>query len=676
MEKRDSSMTRSDALEDGARAPTAATDSATAAGRRAREGGLGTPLTRRALVIAVILIPLMCIAVEYGELVARVGELVGSSLMLIVTCVLCLFLAVNYLLRRWRPGWRLSRAEMLYLFVMLTAAGNIAGVGMMQLLVPMLGHIFYFANPANRWEQFHPYVPMWLVPEQSVLDGYYGGQSGFFTADSLAGWLHPLVVWSVFVFVFVAFTLCLSVLLRRQWVEKERLSFPIVYFPLELTKEGTSLWQSKPLWVGFAIPVVLQSLAALNYLYPSVPYLPLKPTESLRLGRFFPPDHPLSVITLAFYPMALGIGYFAQTEVLFSCWFFYWVARVEEIGSIALGFRGPMSQSDMPYLNQQSLGAFVALGVIALWLARGEIARAFRGAFGIRRRGEEEPTAPRAAVFGLVGTGCFLVYFCLAIGVPLHITGIFFSIYFLVVVGFSRIRATAGLPWLFGPNHPPHIFMSWAVGPANISTQALTGLNYLQWFDWDYRGTAMAHQMEALKLSTSANLRTRDVVKGILVAVPLAIAVSYLAILTIAYHLGAESEKIEQYRMNWASMPLNLLTTWGESRRGVGWDEIGGGAVGAAAVLLLSFAHTRWIWWPFHPVGYALSCTFTPQWLWCPLFCVWLAKLLILRYGGIRLYRRGIPLAVGLILGDFVVAIIWAVIGLIAGQQMYSTFWN
>jgi hypothetical protein len=108
----------------------------------------------------------------------------------------------------------------------------------------------------------------------------------------------------------------------------------------------------------------------------------------------------------------------------------------------------------------------------------------------------------------------------------------------------------------------------------------------------------------------------------------------------------------------------------------VGWDEIGGGMAGVVVVGLLSAAHSRFVWWPFHPVGYALSCTFTPQWLWCPLFVVWLCKVLILRYGGVRLYRRGIPLAVGLILGDYVVAMLWAFAGLIAGEQMYSVFWN
>jgi hypothetical protein len=639
-----------------------------------KEGG--TRLSRRALILGLILVPLLCIGIQYGELIAWVGELVSTSLMLIVMCVLCVALGANYLLRFRKPGWRLSRAELLFLFVMLTAAGNIAGVGMTQFVVPMLGHIFHYASPANQWELFHQYVPLWLVPDQNVLAGYYAGQSSFFTVLHVTGWLRPLVTWSLFMFVFVAFTLAVSLLLRRQWVERERLSFPIVYFPLELTREDTSLWRDKLLWIGFAIPMVLQSLASLNYLYPSVPYVPLKPSPGLNIGQFFAPGHPLHEVTLAFYPMAMGIAYFAQTEVLFSCWFFYWVARLEEMASIALGFRGGIAQSDAPYLNQQSLGAFVALGAVALWLGRGEIVGALRRVLGSRARAGSGGE-PSGAVLGALVVAAFcLVGFCLTIGIPLHIAALFFGIYFLVVIGFSRIRASAGLPWLFGPNHPPHIFMTWAVGPRNISTQALTSLNYLQWFDWDYRGTAMAHQMEALKISSSAGLRTRDLVKGILAAGGIAIVVSYVAILAICYHYGAESGKIEDYRMNWAGMPLDLLGIWAGSQQGVGWQEIGGGAAGAAVVVLLTMLHTRLVWWPFHPVGYALSCTFTLQWLWCPLFVVWLCKLLVLRYGGVRLYRRGIPLAVGLILGDYVVAIVWAVVGLLLGQQMYSIFWS
>jgi len=639
------------------------------------------PLGRRVVILGIILVPLLCIAVEYGELVAWVGELVSTSLMLLVAFTLCTLLAANHLLKRVGPAWRLSRAEMLYLFAMLTAAGSVAGVGMVQFLVTLLGYIFRHATPANRWELYHQYVPTWLVPNTAILQGFYEGGASFLTASHLGAWAQPLLLWSLFMVAFVSFMLCLSLLLRRQWIERERLSFPIVYFPLELTREESPLWRSRPLWVGLAIPLVLQSLASLNYLFPSVPYLPLKPSAQLSIGQFFGTGllEPLSRVTLAFYPMALGIAYFAELDVLFGCWLFYWLARAEEVLCIALGFRGPFASpgmAEMPYLNQQSLGAFVALGAVALWLGKGEISAAVRYLLVRRRPSDTALATSAAALGGLLASGVFLLLFARAMGIPLPIITLLFSIYFLVVLGFARIRAQAGLPWLFGPNHPPHIFMVWAVGPANLSPQALTSLSYLQWFDWDYRGTAMAHQMEALKISSAAGLSARSMAKGILLAVVLATVVSPLVLLTIYYHFGADSARVEQYRTQWASMPLGLLTTWGDSSAGLGWGEIAGGLAGAAMVLALSALHSRWLWWPFHPVGYALSCTFTLEWLWCPLFVVWLCKSLVLRYGGIRLYRRGIPFAVGLILGDYLVAILWALLGLALGREMYSIFWS
>ena len=46
-----------------------------------------------------------------------------------------------------------------------------------------------------------------------------------------------------------------------------------------------------------------------------------------------------------------------------------------------------------------------------------------------------------------------------------------------------------------------------------------------------------------------------------------------------------------------------------------------------------------------------------------PLLIAWAAKGLILRYGGVRLYRQGLPLFLGLILGQMVAGSAWHLIG-------------
>lgn len=638
------------------------------------------PMSRRILLLGIILVPVVCILAEYGEIV-RLVELVTTSLMLLVTSLLLVFLALNALLKRWLPKYRFSQGELLYLFVMLTVAGNVAGIGMMQFLVPLLSHMFYFATPENKWGQFLPYLPAWMSPQgEAVIKGFWRGQGTFFTAANIQGWLVPFVVWTLFVFAFISFMLCMNLLLRRQWIERERLAFPIVYFPLELTKEGGSLFRDKLLWLGFLIPVVLESLASLNYLYPSVPYLPIKPSPELNLGRFFGaiPSNPFANVTLAFYPLALGIAYFVQLEVLFSAWFFYWFARFEELVCVLLGFRGPEASArmyEMPYLNQQSLGAFVALGIVALWLARKYIAEFVMQAIkGRKGQQQEDVLSPRLIIVGLLVTGGFLLVFSVIAGISIPIVVLFFAIYFLTVLGFTRIRAEAGLPWTFGPNHPPHIFMAWGVGPVHIPPRSLTVLNYYTWFDWDWRGTTMPHQMEGLKIASSANLRSRDMAKGILLASAIAIVAAFITLLALYYRFGGESGNVDNYRAQWGGRPTTLLRTWAESGANTNWGELAGGAVGSGMVLLLAWLRSRWLWWPFHPVGYALSGTFTPEWLWSPLCFVWVVKSLILRYGGMRLYRRGIPFAIGLILGDYAITAGWALAGVIIGRNMYSTF--
>ena len=58
-----------------------------------------------------------------------------------------------------------------------------------------------------------------------------------------------------------------------------------------------------------------------------------------------------------------------------------------------------------------------------------------------------------------------------------------------------------------------------------------------------------------------------------------------------------------------------------------------------------------------------------------PAFLVaWLLKGLVLRYGGMGFYRRVLPYFLGLILGDYIVPLLWAIAGVITGQQMYLAY--
>ncbi|MGB9619683.1 MAG: DUF6784 domain-containing protein, partial [Armatimonadota bacterium] len=50
----------------------------------------------------------------------------------------------------------------------------------------------------------------------------------------------------------------------------------------------------------------------------------------------------------------------------------------------------------------------------------------------------------------------------------------------------------------------------------------------------------------------------------------------------------------------------------------------------------------------------------------------WLAKTCLLRFGGNRAYRGGVPLFVGVILGDILTQAVWTLIGRIFGLPIYQ----
>ena len=68
--------------------------------------------------------------------------------------------------------------------------------------------------------------------------------------------------------------------------------------------------------------------------------------------------------------------------------------------------------------------------------------------------------------------------------------------------------------------------------------------------------------------------------------------------------------------------------------------------------MVLGLFRLRFWWWPFHPVGYLAANTWGMQIYYMPFFLGWALKVVVIRYGGLRLYRATVPLAIGLIVGD------------------------
>ena len=78
--------------------------------------------------------------------------------------------------------------------------------------------------------------------------------------------------------------------------------------------------------------------------------------------------------------------------------------------------------------------------------------------------------------------------------------------------------------------------------------------------------------------------------------------------------------------------------------------------------------------WPFHPVGYVLSGSWTMNLVWFVFLIGWFLKFIILKQGGFQAYRSARPFFFGLILGEFTIGTVWTIVGVLFDQPSYA-FW-
>ena len=150
---------------------------------------------------------------------------------------------------------------------------------------------------------------------------FYHGESSLYIWSNLRLWLRPVLWWSALLIVLTGMMLCLTVLIRRQWIRHERLTYPIIQIPLLLTeRSGGGLFSNRLFWIGFIVAGMINLVNGIHFLFPVVPSvggIGHNPFEmGYDLGQFFT-EKPLSAIgytPVAFYPFAIGLSFFYSPQ--------------------------------------------------------------------------------------------------------------------------------------------------------------------------------------------------------------------------------------------------------------------------------------------------------------------------------------------------------------------------
>jgi len=599
---------------------------------------------------------------------------------LLANVVVYLFVlaGVNAALRRIRPAWVFSQAELLLLYTMLAVSTAVGGSCYGQGLAMVLAYPFWFGNPdalgvsVFDWRPFLSDLPLWsVVSDPEVLAGFWQGQTSFLSMQAVEAWARPVLAWSGLIMSLFGGTMCLNVLLRRRWVEDERLTFPIVWLPLEMTHPSGALFRSRLLWLGFVAAGAIPILNGLAYFYPTLPRVPVE----FRLWHFFA-DRPWDAMerpTITFHPMMIGLGYLLPQDLLFASWFFHFYWQLQRVASSALGFSlSGGAMADFPYIGEQAYGGLLALGGIALWGARSHLAAAWRRAW--HRSGSEfqtEALSERAAFLGLALCAVAVLWFLRLTGMSLVISGLWLGLLAAGLVAMTRIRAESG-----GPLMPsgPMADLTRLVGTRAFSRQDLVGMALQTWHVRYGFNQPAPYGMEALRMAEASRRSQRRFLVAALVGALIGMVGTIFVELIFAYRLG---EAAEFNKTGWGQRQTWLgLDLWLGESTPLRPERIAGVAVGAASVLFLGAMRTGVVGWPLHPVPFVPTAGIGVYvgYFWGPFLIAWLVKLLILRYKGLSGFRTALPLFYGLMLGEMTGGMFWPLYGMLTGTQCYSFF--
>lgn len=624
-------------------------------------------VTLRSVLIGFAFVVLLCGITPYNNDYLQNARIAGNHLPVAsIFVLLFLVFCVNIPLRKLGSRFALTSTELTTIWIILIATLAIPGISFMEILFPQLVALSYFATPENEWaDTLQPHIPDWLVvTDKDAVREFYEGTERF-GAVPWAAWIKPLCAWGLFMFAFYFTLYCLSTIIRRQWAERERFAFPLIQVPLGVVSDPpagyalNNFFKNRLLLLGASIPVLIHFINGLHSHFPSVPQIPLTYNiyEVFTEKPFYVMQWGQSLRIMIFFSV-IGVAYLLTLEISLSLWFFFLFFKLEQMFLEIAGLRPGGG-----FFNRQVMGGYLVFVTAILWMSREHLVNIFREAFSSRRTidDSDEPLSYRSAALGFLSGFVVLTILCVIAGYTWWVAAVSMLLAFVISIVLSWFVVNAGLLRIQAP------FMPWqyihviggisALGNRNVALSSFQRGIFRHWSDF-----VMPHYLHGFRAAGEVKLSRRKFFSIIALASIVAYIISVYARLNLVYQEGALNLRNSSY----VSIPrwfFGWINGWVVSHRGREFMAVPGMISGATLTLFLIGMRHRFLWWPFHSIGFLLGNTPPAGQLWSCICIGWLIKSNILRFSGPPGYRRLRPFFLGLIFGEYLMVGFWMMVG-------------
>jgi hypothetical protein len=616
-------------------------------------------LTPRSVSLGILLVAIVNVGAPYAKYILHSSLLACDYLPFGVMLPFLLVITVVNPLIKTIGARPLIPEELAVIFVMSLVGSTIPTFGLTGYLLGTIASPYYYVRTENGWaELIHPHLPQWLFPtnDTQAMTWFYEGLPAN-QSIPWSVWIPPLFWWMTFIGSVLVVCFCLVAILRRQWIDRERIVFPLAQVPLDMVESSgddrkmPAFMRTKIFWVGFALPSSIIFWNITGYFIPTFPTFLLKNRSSLFRG--------VPSLTLNIYFPLIGFAYLINLDVAFSVWFFHLLAIAQLWLYDRVGFTvglGDNYCSASPELGWQGFGGMIVMVLWGLWMARDHLGDVFRKAIKDDPDVDDsrELLSYRSAVVAGVVALLYMVVFLHATGMTPDVIVVFLFAVFVIYLGVTRIVIEGGLVFLRGPMIAQH-FTAYTLGVSSISPQSMTALAVSYAWFCDIKSFFMPAVAHASKLSDALKLNRKTILVSVGIALVTGVVTSVYYTLSTGYAEGAYNYGDWIFRRG-SETPYDAIVKKMRNPFDTGWGKLGVMAGGGAVMALLSYLRYRLAWWPIHPIGLPVAYTLPVRLSWFSIFIAWAAKLVILRLGGIGMYRKAQPFFFGIIAGFFFAA--------------------